>query len=573
MPRRPSRREFLGSGLSAFAMGALFRRDMWNARAGCVPSGALTIEKTDPQLPLPLELESVLVDGLPFSKSFFGDYFPNDRIPFHYVTNYFPDGIPPEPTEELNVAVVGGGLSGLATAYFLREHKPCVLELRDRFGGNTQGEVWEGIPYSLGGAYFITPDKGSFLEQFYHELGLDSVVRVSVPPDPVELYGKIRDDFWEGGGLPAEELPAMQRYAEVVTYMADESYPEIPLPDDQKQADWIKWLDQRDFRRDLEERMETPLTPFLHAGVQGYFYSSFGAAMEEISAASGWNFVAAEEFGRWVLPGGNSYFVRELWRRLRRLEHDVPPECSPRYLRAGCRVIDVRPRGANVQVTYYDSRGRIRSLEARQVIMAGSKHITKHVLHDLDHWDPGRRDAMNQIPTYPYIVANVLLNAPILRDFYDVFLVGDETFPADPNQFEATPRATDMIRGDYTNPPHAARGVLTVYFPLPWPSARFTLLLDDPWHTYAKRLAQQVRHMLSLLTIPESAVQQIRITRWGHAMPVAVPGLIASGIVQRASAPLGDNIHFVNQDNWALPAVENSVLDARSVADLVAARL
>ena len=119
-----------------------------------------------------------MVDGIPFAEWFFGDDFDNKTIPFHFIPDYFNGGPPPEPAEEVDVAVVGGGLSGLASAYFLRHHNTVLFELRDRFGGNAMGEVWHDINYSLGGAYFITPDPGSFLEHFYHELGLHRLIRI-----------------------------------------------------------------------------------------------------------------------------------------------------------------------------------------------------------------------------------------------------------------------------------------------------------------------------------------------------------------------------------------------------------
>src|SRR5207247_2232174 len=128
----------------------------------------------------------------------------NNSIPFHFIPNYFNGGPPPEPAEDVDVAVVGGGLSGLASAYMLRDHNTVLLELRDRFGGNSQGETWRGTDYSMGGAYFITPDPGSFLESFYHELGLHRLVRVNDPPDPMELNGVVHDDFWDGAGFSPE---------------------------------------------------------------------------------------------------------------------------------------------------------------------------------------------------------------------------------------------------------------------------------------------------------------------------------------------------------------------------------
>ncbi len=347
------------------------------------------------------------------------------------------------------------------------------------------------------------------------------------------------------------------------------SIPEIPLSKDPVEAARVRALDRVTFREDVEQRMGMPMTPLLLAGVQSYFFSSFDAPMEEISAACGWNFVAAEEGGRWVLPGGNSRMVYEIWQRLKQRENGMRPECRPHYLRGGCRVIDVRPRGERLQVTYYDASQNLRSISARFVIMAGSKHIAKYVLFDLEHWDSDKLGAMNQISTAAYLVVNVLLNSPIERDFYDLFLLGDGVhYPMNGEQLEQNPIVTDMLRGDYQHE-HGPRSVLTLYWPLSWPAARFTLLLNDPWNHYAELLVPQLRRMLALLDVPVSAVRQVRLTRWGHAMPIPRPGLIANGTVELAARPIGNNLYFVNQDNWALPAVENSLLDAKAVTDTI----
>jgi hypothetical protein len=504
---------------------------------------------------------------MPFAEWFFGDDFDNKTIPFHVIQDYFNGGPPPEPAEEVDVAVVGGGLSGLASAYFLRQHNTVLFELRDRFGGNAMGEEWHDIQYSLGGAYFITPDPGSFLERFYHELGLHRLIRTSDPPDPMELNGIIHDDFWSG--VSSEEQKVFQRYAEVVTQVWENEYPDIPLSDDPVEAARVRALDAFTFREDVEQRMGMRMTPLLAAGVQSYFFSSFDAPMEEISAACGWNFVAAEEGGRWVLPGGNSRFVYEIWKRLKGREDEVRPRCRPHFLRGRCRVIDVRPRGERLQVTYFDAGQNLRSISSRFVIMAGSKHIAKYVLHDLEHWDWDKLQAMNQLQTLPYLVANVLLHSPIERDFYDCFLLGDgKNYPMSGDGLSQNPIVTDMVRGDYARE-HGPRSVLTLYWPLSWPAARFTLMLDEPWKHYTELLVPQIRRMLAMLDVPESAVRQVRLARWGHAMPIPRPGLIANGTVEMAGRPIGKNLYFVNQDNWALPAVENSLLDTKAVTDTI----
>ena len=41
------------------------------------------------------------------------------------------------------------------------------------------------------------------------------------------------------------------------------------------------------------------------------------------------------------------------------------------------------------------------------------------------------------------------------------------------DELSQNPIVTDMVRGDYTRE-HGPRSVLTLYWPLSWPSARFT---------------------------------------------------------------------------------------------------
>jgi len=428
------------------------------------------------------------------------------------------------------------------------------------------GETRAGVYYSLGGAYFITPDEGSFLEGFYRELELDRAYRLSPGgDDPAELHGVIRDNFWTGAGLGPDEELAFRRYAEIVGYFAEESYPDIPL-DPTRDNEWILELDYRTLRNDLEARMGMPVPPLLAAGIQSCCYSSFGAGWERISAASGWNFLAAEEYGRWVCPGDNAWVADVLWKKLVRAYGHPGRTSAVDRLRPSARVVDVRLAGGDrVQVTYKDGTGAFHSLLARRVVMACSKHIAKHLLHDLLQLDPEKDNAMHAVTTAAYVVANVLLDAPIRRDFYDVFLLGDGDFPMDEGQVIARSSVVDMLNGDFTRPDATRPSVLTLYWPLPWPSARFTLLeLEPARQDYAQRLTPQIDAMLSLLEVRRRAVRQVRMTRWGHALPVAYPGFIAGALADHVRRPMERRIYFVNQDNWALPAFETCLLEAQT---------
>jgi len=568
-----TRRAFLRKGCSAAAIGLLARRG--RAIVPPIPTAKKhPPDVSDPSRPfadVPLNPESVMIGGLPFAPWFTGDYFANVAIPFHTCENCFEGGQPPPATEEVEVAVVGGGLSGLASAYMLRRFEPLLFDLRPRFGGNAQGEIWTQAPYCIGSAYVIKPDPGSYLHRLYRRLGLHRAVRVSEGADPVELNGAILDDFWSGAGRPPEEQAAFHRYAEVVTDVAENHYPDLPLPAGQDNQ-WILDLDQVSFRQDLETRMGLPIPPILAGAVQAYFYSAFGASWEETSAASGWNFLAAEEYGRWVFPGGNAFMADAFWRELRRL--DRPDGGSLRHLRAGCKVVDVRlVSGDRVQVTYADAEGQFRGVLARRVVLACSKYLCKRLIHELSALDLEKLDAIDRLDYRAYLVINILLDAPIERDFYDIFLLGDGNFPMTEDEAEAHSRPTDLLNGGYARQRPSPRGVLTFYWPLPFPAGRVHLIADQAWETYAEQAATLVQGALGLLNVPAAAVRQVRMTRWGHPLPIARVGLIADGTIERLRRPIENRIFFVNQDNWALPAVENSLLEARTFARAVAESL
>ncbi len=580
-----TRRTILRGGLGVFALGAmgpmlgaglgkgLSWEGLKSGQAGALEGGGGSFDALKGSRPLAargFDPKPRMIGGFPFKAWFEGDDF-GDDIPFHSQQNDFPDGSPPLAQEEVELVVIGGGISGLASAYLLRQYNPVVFELHDRFGGNAQGGTIESAAFSLGSAYFITPDKGSLLDGFYRELGLDGVVRVDGDPSPVEIDGKINEDIWAGMGVPKADIPAYEAYRKLVNAMAS-NYPDVPFAEP-----WMLELDRLSLREHIEQEMGMPVPAALAAAIQSYCYSSFAGGWEEISATLGWNFLAAEEFGRWVLPGGNAWMADRLWDRIYELDK-VDPGHGP-HLRPGRRVVDLRlePDGRSL-VTWIEPDGSFASLLAKEVVMACPKNIARHIIHNLEANEPDRYGAM-RLSRRAYLVANVLIDRPIPRDFYDIFLLEDpEAFPMSDGEAAQFWRYTDVLNGSFTPGPGAhglptRPSVLTLYWPLPFESARFSLVLGDPIEAYGQALAKKLRGTLDLVGLPESSVMEIRFARWGHALPLARVGFLADGIHELIASPYRESVHFVNQDNWALPAVENAILDAFRVAETIRGRL
>ena len=75
--------------------------------------------------------------------------------------------------------------------------------------------------------------------------------------------------------------------------------------------------------------------------------------------------------------------------------------------------------------------------------------------------------------------------------------------------------------------------------------------------------------ILPLLGLTMKDVEDIRLTRWGHPMPVPAIGLIADGVTDQLRRPFKDRVFFVEQDNWMLAAIETAAEEALHFAPLV----
>lgn len=60
----------------------------------------------------------------------------------------------PEKVEKtVDFVIIGGGIAGLTSAYYLRDHDFLLLEQYDTLGGQSRGSNYRGIGYSYGAAY------------------------------------------------------------------------------------------------------------------------------------------------------------------------------------------------------------------------------------------------------------------------------------------------------------------------------------------------------------------------------------------------------------------------------------
>ena len=184
----------------------------------------------------------------------------------------------------------------------------------------------------------------------------------------------------------------------------------------------------------------------------------------------------------------------------------LPPSAKARLL-TRASAYKVARRGKKVWVSFFQD-GKPRTIEARSVVMATPKFITKHLVAGLPD---DQRDAMAAMRYAPFVVYNLCFDRMVHNKGYDTYPIGAKNF-------------MDIIPADWVT--HAEGGdpgrkqVLTVYAPQT-EASRSDILDDETMMKMAHAAAEEVT---ALLPGSVEHLREVRISRRGHAMPMSVPG-------------------------------------------------
>ncbi len=331
--------------------------------------------------------------------------------------------------------------------------------------------------------------------------------------------------------------------------MFDDSFPEIPFSEDAKEARAVRELDALSLEAWLAKELG-PIDPIAMEYIQLYCWSSFNGSVDELSAAQGLNFLAAEVDGVLALPGGNAALTEALYRKL--------AADSRVRLRASSFVVDVQVKSDRVLVCTYENK-KLRTIEAKKCIYAAPKFLLKDVMPDAP---APILSAAKDLTYRAYLVANVALKRAAPAAHYDVYTLDGEV-PQAPSAMHQSDRAfTDLISGDWaTGATHSQ--VLTVYRPLPFDGARQFLFHPGAHDKHRDLVIEGLEPVLSALGLNRADIEGVRMSRWGHAVPVATKGYASSGSPEAFEAGIGGRLFFAGQDIWANPALETALETAR----------
>jgi len=441
---------------------------------------------------------------------------------------------PDRPDLQVEVAVVGGGLSGLAAAYDLRDLAPLVLEAEPHLGGVCLPGDYEGLPYPAGSAYCYYPwDEG--WAKWYRDLGLQVEEALVQPPASALRYrGEWYPDCYSLVGVSRLPFPAAAR--EGLARLAEDL------------AAWEEWweplegeglsrpeLDRLSLADYLEK--ERGLPPLITAFFAPYCASCLGAWPHQISAWAGLAFLMSEfstSARIMAFPEGNARLVQALTQAL------------PRPPLVGHLVVGLKADSASVRLLVQEGEmGEILCLEAGAVILAAGKFAVCRLLTPDSGWTP---EDFRHFRYSSYVVAALLGPLGLAAPGYENWVMEEEAF----SDFILSPRQAAL----------GERQALVLYAPQPFPDGRPALLGRSPEAQARSLLEAASRHFPGL----SRTVREVRLYRFGHAQVVPYPGFLTRLRGEGVPAPQRGRMILANTDQEGLPCVEAAILQGQKAA-------
>ena len=444
----------------------------------------------------------------------------------------------PEQTDSFDIAVIGGGVSGLAAGYRLQKStgiRYAVLELEPEAGGNARGGSNAVSRYPWGAHYVPLLDaETTEVQKLFEELniitGYDAQGRAHYNPyflcaDPQErLY---RHGRWQDGLIPqlglsdsdaAQIQTFLRRMDTFRTARGNDGRKAFSLPIDNSSSDQA-WrdLDNINFATWLEQAGFTsrPLLWYLNYACR----DDFGATLETTSAWAGLFYFAArdplpanaEAHNVLTWPEGNAWLTERL---------AAPIQSN---LVAHAAVAQVQRVKDGVQVDYWHApTERSRRIIARAVVFAVPRPIVARILKD--------DDSAPQTGTFhytPWAIANITVDT--LPHGFGEALSWDNVVYDSPllGYVVATHQQLRSVAG---------ATVLTYYWPL-------THTTPERAREEAQRRSHQewsaifLQELLRIHPELRGAIRNVDVWVWGHGMIRPGPGFVWGEARQRAARP------------------------------------
>ncbi len=479
----------------------------------------------------------------------------------------------PSRTERVAVAIVGGGVAGLAAAWHLDRagvRDLTLLELEDTPGGNARAGASAVTGYPWGAHYIALPGAAAAgVRALLREFGViegfardgrpryDERHLCHAPQERLFMYGR-----WHEGLFPAaadaEDRAQLARFrAEMARYRRwrdGAGRRAFAIPRAAGAPGAFADLDRLSMADFLAARGLT--SPRLRWWVEYACRDDFGSALAATSAWAGVHYYAARdadpEYGDVVLtwPEGNGWLTQRL------------AEPVAGRTRAAHLVFNVEPLGDRVAVDAWDARAaQTVRLLAREVVLACPVLVAARLYRPWRERPPAFAAAFHYAP---WLVANLHLDRPPGG--------AGGAAPAWDNVLYDSEGLGYVVATHQSLRSHPGATVLTYYRPYPHadPAAARRALLDASWATLRDQVVRDLAR-----PHPDLAreVRRLDVMRYGHAMVRPEVGFVCGAALAAAGRALAGPVHLAHGDLSGFSLFEEAFDWGARAAARVRARL
>lgn len=476
--------------------------------------------------------------------------------PSHLLGHKLRDGLRVEPAKDawktVDIAIVGGGVSGLAAAWKLKRegfNNFVLFEIEANPGGTAQSGTNSFISYPWGAHYLPVPQKEnqellSLLDEMNLLEGRDQTGEPIVaeqflcrdPEERVFFRGRWYEGLYLRVGASQNDLEQFENFQKEIDY-------------------WVAWRDNKGRKAftipvanssdDAEVTALDKLSIAQYLSKKGFNSSrllwyidyacrdDYGTRLEDTSAwAAIFYFTSrmkeprqqAQPLITW--PEGNGKLISHLYNRVKD------------NVRLSTTVTDIvavdKEKGGHIDVTTLNSlTEEAFGFHAKKVIFAAPHFLTKYMLR---HYKEATPNYLSNFDYGSWMVANLTLrDRPSSTGFP---LCWDNVLYESPSLgYVVATHQAGIDRG---------QTVFTYYYPLCDTDTRKARnrLLSINWDEWADVILTDLSRAHPDI---RDLVDRIDIMRWGHAMIRPKPGFIWSGSLQQASQP-SKGIHFATSD-------------------------
>ncbi len=454
-----------------------------------------------------------------------------------------------EPTDSTkqSVVIVGGGISGLSAAWWLKRNgfrDFQLLELEEEVGGNSRFDRNSVSAYPWGAHYVPLPNPdATHVLALFEELGVirgydpagipiyDETYLCLAPQERLFIHGEWQEGLHPTRGATQADLDQSAaflaeverlrhargrdgRLAFTIPLELSSRDPELLALDRISISDYLKtrgWVSKR-----------------LAWYVNYCCRDDFGCSAQDTSAWAAFHYFSSRRGKASGVPGhpvltwpeGNGWIVSRLREKLK--DHIHPQSLAYR----------VDQEGRSTQLDYWDAQqNRARRIEAQHVILATPRFIAQRLMQGV---------SSTEFTYAPWMVANITVDSPPQS-------LTDRGAPLSwDNVIYSSPSLGYVVATHQDLKMHTGATVLTYYSPLSSgdPTAERT-------RAYHRSYSDWRQEILQDLSVPHPTladqVRHLDVWLWGHGMIRPKPGFIWGEARSRALKNIG-HVHFAHSD-------------------------